>query len=615
MPYLAIEDYGIIGNLRTVALVGINGSIDWYCSPNFDSPSIFGAMLDDRKGGRFQIAPIADHVRRKQFYWPSTNILVTRFSHEDGIAELEDFMPVGFAADSPSYHQLHRRVRCVRGTVRLAVTCRPAFDYGRAAHEVQVRDGVAIFDAGNDKDRFSLATDVPLKIQDGGCVSAEFDLEEGQSKTFIFQNDDGARQPAMLPSSEAEAKLPFERTVKFWQDWLSSCTYRGRWRERVERSALALKLLTYEPTGAIVAAPTTSLPEVIGGSRNWDYRYAWVRDAAFTVYAFVRLGFTSEAAGFLNWMQNHVGKHSHTGEQLPTMFTIFGEQVPDEITLDHWEGYMGSGPVRIGNGANKQYQADIYGELMDSLYLYNKYVGPINYDFWVRIRRRLDWICDNWQLPDEGIWEMRSGKQNFVYSKLMNWVALDRGIRLAEKRSFPGNRHRWLTERDAIYEEIMTKGWNEKRKAFTQYYGSEDLDAGALIMPLVFFMAPTDPRMISTIDAILKQPKDGGLVSDGLVYRYPPEDRVDGLPGEEGTFNMCSFWLVEALTRAGKSNYAWLDEARLLFERMLNYANHLGLYAEQTSAQGQALGNYPQAFTHLAMISAAFNLDRTLGKG
>jgi GH15 family glucan-1,4-alpha-glucosidase len=615
MPYLAIEDYGIIGNLRTVALVGINGSIDWHCSPNFDSPSIFGALLDDRKGGRFQIAPIAETVRRKQFYWPSTNILVTRFSHEDGIAELEDFMPVGFDADSPSYHQLHRRVRCVRGTVRLAMTCRPAFDYGRATHQVQIGDGVAIFDAGNGKDRFSLATNAPLQIQDGGGVSAEFVLEEGQSKTFIFQNDDGAGKPAAIPASEAEAKEPFERTVKFWQDWLSSCTYRGRWRERVERSALALKLLTYEPTGAIVAAPTTSLPEVIGGSRNWDYRYAWVRDAAFTVYAFVRLGFTTEAAGFVNWLQNYVAKHPHTGEQLPTVFTIFGEQVPDEIILNHWEGYMGSAPVRIGNAANRQYQADIYGELMDSLYLYNKYVGPISYDFWVRIRRRLDWICDNWQLPDEGIWEMRSGQQNFVYSKLMNWVALDRGVRLAEKRSFPGNRVRWLTERDAIYEEVMTRGWNEKRHAFTQYYGSDDLDAGALIMPLVFFMAPSDPRMISTIAAILKDPRDGGLVSDGLVYRYPPQPRVDGLPGEEGTFNMCSFWLVEALTRAGQTNPEWLDEARLLFERMINYSNHLGLYAEQTSAQGQALGNFPQAFTHLAQISAAFNLDRTLGKG
>jgi GH15 family glucan-1,4-alpha-glucosidase len=615
MPYLAIEDYGIIGNLRTVALVGVNGSIDWYCSPNFDSASVFGGLLDENKGGCFQIAPIAEQIRHKQFYWPSTNILVTRFSHEDGIAELEDFMPVGFDADSPFYHQLHRRVRCVRGTVRLAVRCLPAFDYGRASHEVQIRQGGATFHAANGKDRFSLASNVPLQFNEDGGVSAEFVLEEGQSQTFIFQNDESTGAPADIPTSEAEAKQAFERTVKFWQDWLSSCTYRGRWRERVERSALALKLLTFEPTGAIVAAPTTSLPEVIGGSRNWDYRFAWVRDAAFTVYAFVRLGFTTEAAGFVNWLQNYVAKHRHTGEQLPTVFTIYGETVPEEITLDHWEGYMKSGPVRIGNAAADQYQADIYGELMDSLYLYNKYVGPINYDFWVRIRHRLDWICDNWQLPDEGIWEMRSGKQNFVYSKLMNWVALDRGVRLADKRSFPGNRQRWLSERDAIYEEVMTRGWSEKRKAFTQYYGSEDLDAASLIMPLVFFMAPSDPRMISTIKAILENPTKGGLVSDGLVYRYPPQPRVDGLPGEEGTFNMCSFWLVEALTRAGQTNPGWLDEARLLFERMLNYANHLGLYAEQTSAQGQALGNFPQAFTHLALISAAFNLDRTLGKG
>jgi GH15 family glucan-1,4-alpha-glucosidase len=609
MPYQAIEDYGIIGNMRTVALVGLNGSIDWHCSPNFDSPSVFGALLDDRKGGRFQITPLADQVRRKQFYWPSTNILVTRFSHQDGIVEIEDFMPVGFEADSVSYHQIHRRVRCVRGSVRLVMVCRPAFDYGRTPHVVELTKYGATFRANNTHFRF--ATGVPLQLDPQGGVTAEFVLEQGLSKTFVFQHDGDTPSPA--PESEIESKEPFERTVKFWQDWLAKCSYRGRWRERVERSALMLKLLTFEPTGAIVAAPTTSLPEVIGGTRNWDYRFSWMRDAAFTVYAFVRLGFTTEAAGFVNWLQKFVGHHPHSGQQLPTVFTVFGERIPVEETLEHWEGYMLSSPVRIGNAASEQYQADIYGELFDSLYLYNKYVGPISYDFWVKLRHRLDWICDNWQLPDEGIWEMRSGKQNFVYSKLMNWVALDRGIRLADKRSFPGDRTRWVRERDAIYEEVMAKGWSEKRQSFTQYYGSDDLDASVLIMPLVFFMAPTDPRMISTIKAILEEPKDGGLVSDGLVYRYPPQPRVDGLPGEEGTFNMCSFWLVEALTRAGQANPAWLDEARLLFERMLGYANHLGLYAEQTSAQGQALGNFPQAFTHLALISAAFNLDRTLG--
>jgi GH15 family glucan-1,4-alpha-glucosidase len=268
--------------------------------------------------------------------------------------------------------------------------------------------------------------------------------------------------------------------------------------------------------------------------------------------------------------------------------------------------------VRIGNDAYRQYQSDIYGELMDSLYLYNKYVLPISYDFWTRIRSRLDWICEHWKEPDEGIWEMRNRQEHFVYSKLMNWVALDRGVRLADKRSFPSNRDRWAHDRDAIYEEVMTRGWNEKRQAFTQFYGSEDLDASVLIMPLVFFMSPSDPRMLSTIKAILKNPKQGGLVSDGLVYRYPPEPRIDGLPGEEGTFNMCSFWLVEAMTRAGMADPEMLNQARLLFERMLGYANHLGLYAEQTSSQGEALGNFPQAFTHLALISAAFNLDRTL---
>jgi GH15 family glucan-1,4-alpha-glucosidase len=597
--------------MRTVALVGMNGSIDWYCSPYFDSPSIFGALLDENKGGLFQISLLADDAKPRQFYWPSTNILITRFSHQDGIIELEDFMPVAPTPDSPSFHQLHRRVRCVRGSVRLNLVCRPAFDYGRQSHEVQISSGGASFHSASFPAHFTLSTEVSLQQDGRGGVMSEFELKEGESRTFVFQ-DDGKETPAPHPLSESEAEEPFERTVKFWQNWLSGCTYRGRWRERVERSALALKLLTFEPTGAIVAAPTTSLPEVVGGSRNWDYRYAWIRDAAFTVYAFVRIGFREEAAGFVNWLQKYVSKHHYTGQNLPTVFTIDGELLPPEESLGHWEGYRKSAPVRIGNAASGQYQADIYGELMDSLYLYNKHVDLIDHDFWVQIRRRLDWVCDTWRDPDEGIWEMRGRKEHFVYSKLMNWVALDRGIRLAEKRSFPSNHQRWLEQRDMIYEEVMAKGWNEKRKAFTQFYGSDDLDASVLMMPLVFFMAPTDPRMRSTIAALLQSPGDGGLVSDGLVYRYPPQPRVDGLPGEEGTFNMCSFWLVEALTRAGRSNPEWLAQARLLFERMLNYSNHLGLYAEQTSAQGEALGNYPQAFTHLAMISAAFNLDREL---
>jgi GH15 family glucan-1,4-alpha-glucosidase len=405
----------------------------------------------------------------------------------------------------------------------------------------------------------------------------------------------------------------FQGTVKFWQNWLSACTYRGRWREQVQRSALALKLLTFEPTGAIVAAPTAGLPEVIGGTRNWDYRYTWLRDAAFTIYAFLRIGFREEAAGFMKWIANYASKHERPKLPLSTLFTIQGDSEVPEQTLDHWEGYRGSRPVRIGNAAVSQLQLDVYGELMDSFYLYNKYVSPISYDMWVKLRNRLEWICENWQRPDAGIWEMRNREEHFVYSKAMNWVALDRGIRLADKRAFPADRTKWIGERDRIYEEVMARGWNEKRCAFTQFYGSDDLDASLLILPLVFFMAPNDPRMLSTISAILQNPREGGLVSDGLVHRYPPQPRIDGLPGEEGTFNMCTFWLVEALTRAGQAIPEKLDQARLLFERMLGYANHLGLYAEQTGPQGEALGNFPQAFTHLALISAAFNLDRVLG--
>jgi len=610
MAYQPIENYGIIGNMRTVALVGLNGSIDWYCYPHFDSPSVFGAILDDKKGGRFQISAASDGVRHKQFYWPSTNVLVTRFLMADGIAELEDFMPVGLPSESSAYRHVYRRIRCVRGTVRISVTCRPAFDYGRQTHEVLIRTNGATFKSGSLI--LALSTAVPLKNDGHGGVSAEFVLSEGESQVFVLR-DDSAGGAVPCPPCEKEAEELLLGTVKFWQNWLSACTYHGRWQAQVHRSALALKLLTFEPTGAIIAAPTASLPEVIGGTRNWDYRYTWMRDAAFTVYAFLRLGFKDEAAAFMHWMEGYASKHAHPEDPGAVVFTIAGDNKLPEQTLDHWEGYRGSGPVRIGNAAVAQFQGDIYGELMDALYLSNKYVSPTSYDVWVKVRARLEWICEHWQLPDAGIWEMRNRQEHFVYSKVMNWVALDRGLRLADKRALPADRAKWLRERDRIYEEVMAKGWNEKRRAFTQFYGSDDLDASLLIMSLVFFMAPTDPRMISTINAIRKNPRDGGLVGDSLVYRYPPQARIDGLPGAEGTFNMCSFWLVEALTRASAGIPEKLDEAKLLFERVLGYANHLGLYSEQTGPQGEALGNFPQAFTHLALISAAFNLDRMLG--
>jgi GH15 family glucan-1,4-alpha-glucosidase len=438
-------------------------------------------------------------------------------------------------------------------------------------------------------------------------------LDAGEDMTFVLR-EIGAGDCCDEPLTEGAANDLFRQTVHYWRRWIGHCTYRGRWREIVARSALVLKLLTYEPTGAIVAAPTCSLPETIGGPRNWDYRYTWLRDAAFTLYGLMRIGFTDEAGQFMSWLEARCREIEADGS-LQIMYGIDGRHKLDEVVLDHLEGYCGSAPVRIGNAAYGQLQLDIYGELMDSVYLYNKYGAPISYDMWSDLRRLMNWVGDNWQRKDEGIWEVRGGPQHFVYSKLMCWVAVDRALRLADKRSFPGDRERWLALRDQMYEEIMTKGWNAKRETFVQSYGADALDASSLMMPLVFFVSPTDPRMLQTLDATMRAPAEGGLLSDSLVYRYDVAKTPDGLSGEEGTFNICTFWLVEALTRAGMRDRRRLERARLIFEQMLSYASHVGLYAEETGPRGEHLGNFPQALTHLSLISAAFNLDRALGSG
>lgn len=616
--YQPIENYGVIGNMRTAALVGMDGSIDWLCVPHFDSPSVFAAILDDHQGGRFRIAPTGDHFRRKQFYWPDTAILITRFLDEEGVGEIEDYMPVGGVGE-----EVIRRVRVVRGRVTFHLECRPAFDYARATHQTLLSEDGARFDGPG----LSLALASPVQLHlspaahgDTAGVAADFTLGEGEKVTFVLRRVCSDDQQRPCPCA-GEAEDLFRETVSYWQRWTAKCTYAGRWREVVLRSAITLKLLSYEPTGAIVAAPTCSLPEAIGGQRNWDYRYTWIRDAAFTVYGLLRIGFTEEAARFRDWLERRWKVHGEAGWSvsqkgngpLQLMYGIDGRTELAEEILDHLEGYRGSRPVRIGNAAHRQLQLDIYGELMDAVYLHNKYVEPVSYHDWIHLRGLVDWLCDNWKRPDEGVWEVRGGRQHFVYSKFMCWVALDRSLRLADKRSFPADRHRWFKVRDQIYEEVMAKGWNEHRGAFIQAYHTEALDASSLLMPLVFFMSPSDPRMVSTVDAIRRPLTAGGLAADGLVCRYNPAVAPDGLPGHEGTFNMCSFWLVEALTRAGHTDRARLEEARLLFEQMLGYANHLGLYAEQTGYSGEALGNFPQAFTHLALISAAFNLDRALG--
>ena len=612
MPYLPIENYAVIGNLETVALTGMNGSIDWFCFPSFDSPSVFAAILDEQKGGFFKIAPVnTEGLVQKQLYWPDTNVLITRFYTVEGVAEIIDYMPIRVRRDTAGFHGLIRRVKVVRGQMQFRLECQPAFNYARDTHTTELVDRGAKFHSEGLS--LALASDQPLR-REGSGVALDFSLSKEESLSFELHEIEPGHEGDSIGIGEKECEVLFERTVDYWHRWLSRCTYKGRWREMVYRSALVLKMLVYQPTGAILAAPTTSLPEAIGGERNWDYRFTWLRDAAFTVYSLMRIGFTEEAAHFMKWVEARC--HDMKGNDgLQVMYGIDGRHHLVEEQLDHFEGYKGSRPVRIGNGAYNQLQLDIYGELMDAVYLYNKYGTPISYEMWTYLRRLMNWLCENWNRADEAIWEVRSGRQHFVYSRVMCWVAFDRALRLAEKRSFPADRERWMKVRDEIYQEIQTHGWSDDRQAFIQYYGSESLDASALIMPLVFFMSPTDPRMISTIDAIKLGPSKRGLTSDGLVFRYNVEETPDGLVGREGTFNMCTFWLVEALTRAGRFDPERLAEARLIFERMLGYANHVGLYAEQTGPRGEALGNFPQAFTHLSVISAAFNLDRSLGAG
>jgi GH15 family glucan-1,4-alpha-glucosidase len=597
MNYQPIENYGVIGDLSTAALVSLEGSIDFMCFPHFDSPSIFAALLDAKNGGSFRIAPAVGKFRPHQRYLPNTNILLTRFLGEDGIAAVSDFMAVQPPGPKPSHH-LIRRVKTIRGDIQFRMMCAPKFDYGRLDHTLEKKAHEVIFvPAKKNVPALRLRASVPLKLENGTVV-ATFKLRAGQTAWFVLEEAEG-ESPAANPDYVSDA---FKETMNYWLTWIGRSKYRGRWREMVDRSALTLKLLTSQAYGSIVAAPTFGLPENIGGGRNWDYRFTWIRDASFTLYALMRLGYTEEAQAFMRWMEQRC-RELQPGKPLQVMYRLNGGRDLPERALKNFEGYRRSQPVRIGNAACEQLQLDIYGELLDSVLIYDKHSEPISYDFWTNLVTLVEWVCKNWQRPDEGIWEVRGGARPFFYSRAMCWIAIDRAIQLAHCRSFPAPLVRWHRIRDQIYRNIYDTFWDPKLKSFVQYRGAKTVDAASLLLPMVNFISPTDPRWKSTLKVIEKH-----LVEDSLVYRYNPQKAAaDGMSGREGTFSMCSFWYVECLARAGD-----LKQARFIFEKALGYANHLGLYAEQFGPCCEHLGNFPQALSHIALISAAWNLNERL---
>jgi GH15 family glucan-1,4-alpha-glucosidase len=594
MGYLPIEDHGIIGDLHTAALVGTDGTIDWLCLPAFDSPSVFASILDDERGGHFSLHP-AEYTRTQQLYLPGTNVLLTRFTTPEGVAEVLDFMPI--ENDREIRHDLIRDIRVIRGRIPIEVDCRPAFDYARQEHTIEfVKSGVIFRGAGT---TLNLASVVPLEEGPSRSAVARFELKEGESASFVLDQLDEGEEPREAPN-RTECQELLQSTLDYWRRWISKSTYRGRWREIVNRSALALKLMIYAPTGALVAAPTMALPQTMERAYNWDYRYTWLREAAFAMFVLIRIGFRDEAHKFMDWLQERC--HG-AGGLLQPIYGIDGRTELDKEELHHLSGYRDCSPVRVGNGVYDQLQLDLYGAVLDAAYLYNKYGAPLDYEVWQSLRSLLGWLSENWHQPDAGMWDLLDSRENFVSSKVFSWVALDRGIRLAHQRGLPADEEVWIDQRDAIYEEVISKGWNTKKGSFVKHYGSEALDASLLLMPVVEFVGPTDPRWLATLDRAQKE-----LTYDVLVERYEGESTSDGPADNQGAFGVCSFWLVECLTRAGR-----LDEARLALEKMFSYANHLGLYAEKISYSGEALGNFPHAFTHLALITAVVRLDRALG--
>ncbi|WP_200215439.1 glycoside hydrolase family 15 protein [Micromonospora coerulea] len=604
--YPAVEAHGLIGDLQTAALVAMDGTLDWFCAPRFDSPSLFGGLLDRRKGGHCTVSPEGVEYVSKQLYLPGTPILITRFLSANGVGELVDFMPVA-GDQATDRHRLVRMLRVVRGTMRFRVACEPRFNYGRDPHELYVYPEGQVFRSPG----LSLSVSIvrypgttpsqqDLRRSEEGGLWSITTLREGEAGAVVLETGVSPDRPRSYTSGEVQELL--EQTRDFWRRWLSRSRYRGRWREMVERSAMTLKLMTYAPTGALIAAPTAGLPEQIGGQRNWDYRYTWIRDASISLHTLLTLGFTDEAWRYMHWVDDRVREARDREVPLQIMYRVDGSPDLFEEVLDHFEGYRGSAPVRVGNGAANQLQLDIYGEVLNGLHEADSHDLQPSHQLWLNTVRLVDWVCEHWDQPEDGIWETRGGRQDFTYGRLMSWVALDRAVRLAHRRGRPADTDRWVRNRNLIYHQIMARGFHPGRGAFVQHYATDVLDASLLAMPGVGLISSMDPMWQSTLRAM-----DAELVSDSLVYRYDPGASPDGLPGQESTFTMCSFWYVRALAESGR-----LDDATLTFEKMLTYSNPLGLYSEEIAPTGEQTGNFPQAFSHLSLIGTAVHLDRLL---
>jgi GH15 family glucan-1,4-alpha-glucosidase len=593
--YLPIADYGLIGNLHTTALVSKSGSLDYLTFPRYDSPTLFGSILDRDRGGYFAIESKENDLSNKQIYMPDTAVLITKYLSGQGIAEVTDFMlPVVHA----TRFILIRTLRNIKGRQDFRAVIKPGFDYGTGEFTTHKKDNyLVISNKRSPEVNLRLYSNVELD-REYDQLSADITMKGKEEVHFILAEVSGEKDQFEIGDIHHFSKDRLDRTIRFWQDWISKSSYRGRWQDMVTRSAITLKLLTSYHYGSTVASATFGLPEKIGGTYNWDYRYSWIRDSSFMMYTFLQLGYFEEAQKFIQWIEQRTHEITDPGE-LKLMYRIDGNVDLNEEELSGLEGYMGSKPVRKGNDAYKQFQLDIYGELIDTIFIYNKNAEPLSYAFWLGLTKFIDYVAENWKEKDSGIWETRKEKREYLISKVMSWVALDRGILIAEDRSFPAPLEKWRAVRNEIYTDVFHNYWNPRKKAFVQYRGAGTLDASALLIPLVRMFSPKEPRWMATLHAL-----EHDLRTESLIYRYSQDVTGENeIPDTEGTFSMCSFWYAECLAKMGD-----LEKAVFHFEKMLGYANHLGLYSEQMSMKGEMLGNFPQAFTHLALISAAIKL-------